>query len=93
MEAAREQKAETLQDRIEVNKLDIVLPGSELHAAAKKQEFEGAGKRGRKSSALAAARSRAGRYRAFTSLPNFFGMPSLSKPHAETSPALLRSVE
>jgi len=36
MEAAREQKAETLQDRIEVNKLDITLPGGELHAATKK---------------------------------------------------------
>ena len=41
MEAAREQKAETLQDRIEVNKLDITLPGGELHAAAKKQESKG----------------------------------------------------
>jgi hypothetical protein len=38
---AREQKAETLQDRIEVNKLDITLPGSELHAATKKQESRG----------------------------------------------------
>ena len=93
MEAAREQKAETLQDRIEVNKLDIVLPGSELHAAAKKQESKG----------LESAAGKAQRWQrpeagpvaicAFTSLPNFFGMPSLSKPHAETSPALLRSVE
>jgi hypothetical protein len=41
IEAAREQKAETLQDRIEVNKLDITLPGGELHAATKKQESKG----------------------------------------------------
>jgi hypothetical protein len=41
MEAAREQKAETLQDRIEVNKLDITLPGGELHAATKNQESKG----------------------------------------------------
>jgi hypothetical protein len=38
MEAARELKAETLQDRIEVNKLDIVLPRGDLHAEGKKQE-------------------------------------------------------
>jgi DNA repair ATPase RecN len=41
MEAAREQKAETLQDRIEVNKLDITLPEGELHAATKKQDPKG----------------------------------------------------
>jgi hypothetical protein len=38
MEAAREQKAETLHDRIEVNKLDITLPEGRLHAAEKKQK-------------------------------------------------------
>lgn len=38
MEAAREHKAETLQDRIEVNKLDIVLPQGEFHADAKKKK-------------------------------------------------------
>lgn len=31
METARGQKAETLQDRIEVNKLDITLPADSLH--------------------------------------------------------------
>lgn len=41
IEAAREQKAETLQDRIEVNKLDITLPGGELHAATRKEESKG----------------------------------------------------
>ena len=34
MEAIRELKAETLQDRIEVNKLDIIRP----HSAENKQE-------------------------------------------------------
>jgi hypothetical protein len=38
MEVAREQKAETVQDQIEVNKLDIVLPQGELHADAKKKK-------------------------------------------------------
>jgi hypothetical protein len=37
MEAARGQKAETLQDRIEVNKLDITLPADSLHTADRKQ--------------------------------------------------------
>ena len=38
---AREQTAETLQDRIEVNKLDITLPGGEFNAATRKQESKG----------------------------------------------------
>ena len=38
MEAAREQKAETVQDQVEVNKLDIVLPQGEFHADAKKKK-------------------------------------------------------
>jgi hypothetical protein len=38
MEAARELKAETMQDRIEVNKLDIVLPHDDLDAANKKKK-------------------------------------------------------
>jgi hypothetical protein len=38
MEAAREQKAGTLQDQIEANKLDIILPGG---AATKEAGFEG----------------------------------------------------
>lgn len=38
MEVAREQKAETVQDQIEVNKLDIVLPQGELHADAEKKK-------------------------------------------------------
>ncbi len=37
MEAARGQKAETMQVRIEVNKLDITLPADSLHAADRKQ--------------------------------------------------------
>ncbi|WP_342709808.1 hypothetical protein AAFG13_36075 [Bradyrhizobium sp. B124] len=37
MEAARGQKAETLQERIEVNELDITLPADSLHAADVKQ--------------------------------------------------------
>lgn len=38
MEAARERSVQTAQDRIEVNKLDIVLPQGELHADAKKKK-------------------------------------------------------
>jgi hypothetical protein len=41
MEAARDLKAETMQDRIEVNKLDIILPQGEFRAADKKKEAEG----------------------------------------------------
>lgn len=40
-EAARELKAETIQDRIEVNKLDIVLPHGGMHDPVKKREAEG----------------------------------------------------
>lgn len=57
MEAAREQKAETLQDRIEVNKLDITLPQGDLHAATKMQESKGWKARQEK---LSAGRSRVG---------------------------------
>jgi hypothetical protein len=38
MEAAREQKAETVQDQVEVNKLDIALPRGEFHFDAKKKK-------------------------------------------------------
>jgi len=51
LEVAREQKVQTVQDRIEVNKLDIILPQGELHADAKtkkgwkaRQDKLGAGK-------------------------------------------------
>ncbi|SDI63556.1 MULTISPECIES: hypothetical protein [Bradyrhizobium] len=37
MKTARGQKAETLQDRIEVNKLDITLPADSLHGVDLKQ--------------------------------------------------------
>jgi hypothetical protein len=37
-EAARERKVETVQDQIEVNKLDIVLPHGEFQKAGKKHE-------------------------------------------------------
>jgi hypothetical protein len=73
LEAAREQKAETLQDRIEVNKLDIVLPHGELHGATQKQDSKGWKATQEKNSAGLAGRSRTGR--AAT------GIPGMTRKH------------
>jgi len=48
MEAAREQKAETLQDRIEVNKLDSPCPRASFMPRPRNRNRR-AGRRGRKS--------------------------------------------
>jgi hypothetical protein len=63
MEAARELKAETMQDRIEVNKLDIVLPQGDFDAANKKEKKNWKGRQQKSNAGRAQKQNRPRGYR------------------------------